>query len=137
MPTQAWSLLSPCIAVRSNHFQVTAKSAYYGRSRTFCAVGLYSGGVIGSAYACHSPPRTKPRFASLGPKGSLSLTQKSETQIGFRSQKKLISSKSTLQELYQHLLLLEYMKIFFGVPFDFYFQICNSLIQPCRLIFDL
>ena len=32
-------------------------------------------GAIGCAYACRSPPRTKPRYASLGPKGSLSLTQ--------------------------------------------------------------
>lgn len=32
MPTQAWSLLSPCIAVRRDHFEVAAKSAYYGRS---------------------------------------------------------------------------------------------------------
>ena len=32
-------------------------------------------GAIGCAYACRSPPRTKPRYASLGPKVSLSLTR--------------------------------------------------------------
>ena len=32
-------------------------------------------GAIACAYACRSPPRTKPRYASLVPKGSLSLTQ--------------------------------------------------------------
>ena len=31
-------------------------------------------GAIGFAYACRSPPRTKPRCAGLVPKGSLSLT---------------------------------------------------------------
>ena len=33
-------------------------------------------GAIACAYACRLPPRTKPRFASLVPKGSLSLSQK-------------------------------------------------------------
>ena len=32
-------------------------------------------GAIGCAYACRSPPRTKPRCAGLVPKGSLSLTR--------------------------------------------------------------
>ena len=32
-------------------------------------------GAIGSANACRSPPRTKPRCTRLGPKGSLSLTR--------------------------------------------------------------
>ena len=40
-----------------------------------CGSG-YILGAIGCAYACRSPPRTKPRYAGLVPKGSLSLTQK-------------------------------------------------------------
>jgi hypothetical protein len=41
-------------------------------------------GAIGCANACRSPPRTKPRFAGLVPKGSLSLTQKLENECSKR-----------------------------------------------------
>ena len=39
-----------------------------------CGSG-YILGAISFAYACRSPPRTKPRCAGLVPKGALSLTQ--------------------------------------------------------------
>ena len=53
---------------------------YFGRSPL--RGSGYILGAIGCAYACRSPPRTKPRSASLVPKGSrfassLSLTRKS------------------------------------------------------------
>ena len=47
----------------------------YGRSRTIYVRSGYILGAIGGACACRAPPRTKPRYASLGPKGSLSLTR--------------------------------------------------------------
>ena len=39
----------------------------------FPHIYVWSGYILGAiacAYACHLPPRTKPRFASLVPKGS-------------------------------------------------------------------
>ena len=72
MPTQAWSLHSPCIAVRRDHFEVAAKSAAcYGRSRTFCAVGLYFMGCPAHSVPAQ-PHKTAPQRR---PKGSLSLTR--------------------------------------------------------------
>ena len=47
---------------------------FLGRSPAPAGSG-YILGAIASAYACRSPPRTKPRYASLVPKGSLSLTR--------------------------------------------------------------
>ena len=38
-------------------------------------------GAIAYAFACHSPPRTKPRYASLVPKGLLSLTHYLQTNV--------------------------------------------------------
>jgi len=75
MDKRVCPLLSPCIAVRRDHFEVAAKSACYGRSPALSCGSGYILGAIGCAYACRSPPRTKPRFASLVPKGSLSLTR--------------------------------------------------------------
>ena len=46
---------------------------FLGRSPASAGSG-YILGAIACAYACRSPPRTKPRYASLVPKGSLSLT---------------------------------------------------------------
>ena len=46
----------------------------YGRSPHGPCGSGYILGAIGFAYACRSPPRTKPRCAGLVPKGSLSLT---------------------------------------------------------------
>ena len=43
----------------------------------FPHIYVRSGYILGAtayAYACHLPPRTKTRYASLVPKGSLSLT---------------------------------------------------------------
>ena len=42
-----------------------------------CAVGLYFRGSC-RRFARRPPPKTKPRFAGLVPKGSLSLTQRSD-----------------------------------------------------------
>ena len=50
MPTQAWSLLSPCIAVRSDHFEVATTVdlatdvVIEGVPHTIVWGGLYSGG---------------------------------------------------------------------------------------------
>ena len=50
------------------------RGVVYGRSpHGPCGAGYILGAII-CAYACRSPPRTKPRYASLVPKGSLSLT---------------------------------------------------------------
>jgi hypothetical protein len=69
-------------------FPAHARGGLYGRLRrprlhsviklckhNFAALVLHAIlGAIAGAYACRSPPRTKPRYASLVPKGSLSLT---------------------------------------------------------------
>ena len=55
-----------------------ATTFYLGVPAHICAVGLYFRGGR-HRFACHPPPKTKPRYASLGPKGSLSLTQNDGT----------------------------------------------------------
>ena len=47
----------------------------YGRSRTFCAVGLYCEATRAHLRHARAALATKPRSASLVPKGALSLTQ--------------------------------------------------------------
>ena len=46
----------------------------WGVPAHICAVGLYFRGSR-HRFACRQPPKTKPRYASLRPKGSLSLTR--------------------------------------------------------------
>ena len=48
--------------------------SYLGVPAHICAVGLYFRGSR-RRFACHPPPKTKPRYAGLVPKGSLSLTR--------------------------------------------------------------
>lgn len=68
-PVFAW--FSRTIKTKSAVTFLTSKSAFsvisFGRSRTIYVRADYILGAIGCTYACRSPPRTKPRFASLVP----------------------------------------------------------------------
>ena len=55
---------------------------FLGVPAHICAVGLYFRGGR-HRFACHPPPKTKPRYASLVPKGSLSLTRMLITSVDF------------------------------------------------------